>query len=113
MSRLLPVSYSWVTPHACVNPKQLPARQQPPPTLPDVPRVRKATKQEVRVNTEVGEQVYCVPSSTKQRDESPNAESWKLADKNALQVLLRAGNRLVPVSVPQSKGHLPALFAVA
>ena len=63
-----------------------------------------ATKESVLVNTDVGEQEMVVPGTTKQRDALPDAEQWRQADEKALDVLLRAGNVLVPVSKPRGLG---------
>ena len=54
--------------------------------------------------TDLGEQEYHVPASTKQRDAAWDAEEWKASDELALMVLLLAGNKLVPISKPRLLG---------
>ena len=64
----------------------------------------KASADIVTVMTDLGPQELRTPSTTKQRDNAPDAEEWCEADENALQVIIRAGNPLVSVAKPRRLG---------
>eukprot|EP00966_Prymnesium_polylepis_P253811 5866342-Prymnesium_polylepis.1 len=61
--------------------------------------------------TDVGMQEMVTNATYKQLCDSPQREEWPMSDERALQVQLRAGNKLVPVSKPRRLGQ-PLLSVV-
>ena len=68
----------------------------------------KASQSAVHVNTPLGEAVYHVPRTKLDVQRSPQREQWLEADRRALDSILRAGNRLVKISLAKALGAVVA-----
>ena len=68
--------------------------------------VFKATHTTVMVKTPMGMREERVPASCKQVREHPQRLRWEIADRKARDVLLRAGNKMVPLSSPEADGAM-------
>ena len=71
---------------------------------PPTQETNKASQNTVDVHTDLGTAQYRVPATKREVMESPQREEWMEADRRALDAILRAGNKLVPVGVPEGKG---------
>ena len=68
------------------------------------PQVNKATQNIIDVRTDLGVQQFKVPANKREVAESPQSEEWLEAERAALDAILKAGNKLVPISVPADRG---------
>ena len=66
--------------------------------------ISKATSDKVQFLTDLGMQEFHTPGSFRQREAAVDSEEWKEADEKALEVLLRAGNKLVSIEKPRRLG---------
>ena len=73
----------------------------------------KAAQNEIEVQTDCGPRLYVVPANDKQALESPESEQWIESARQALDVLLHAGNKTVRAVVAWAVGakiHEPVTF---
>ena len=78
------------------------------PEPPSSTAVYKASQSIVMVKTPMGMREERVPSSCRQVFEHPQRLQWEMADKKALDVLLRAGNVMVRLDSPEAEGAVMA-----